>query len=106
IIHQPLYACEQWQQKADRVAALKRKGGNAKQMNRWDRQKKDYAERYYECERSRPKIHAVSKSPPKKRNIKPERQKMRVSSSENPVTQQLLSTCNFWITTANRNPTA
>jgi hypothetical protein len=104
-LYNPVHACEQWQAKIDRVNAHKRKGGNAKQVNRWNKERKYYAEQYYECQREKPRIHTASKRTSSNRKVTVSAQPVRVSQSNNPATQQLLATCNFWITTTNRQPT-
>src|SRR5690606_5979440 len=101
----PAHACEKLQAKADLYTDLKRRGGNAKQMNKWTAQRREYAERYHECLRAQPRIQSASGGASQQR-IKVDRQKPRKSDSDNPVTQKLLATCNFWITTYNRQPTA
>src|SRR5690606_38554643 len=92
----PAHACEKFQVKADRYATLKRQGGSAKQMNRWNAQKKLYSERYRECLKAQPRIHAAGGTT-RRQSTKAARQPHRVLVSENPVTRQLLTTCNFWI---------
>lgn len=101
----PVYACEKLLAKAERYTTLKRRGGNAKQMNKWTAQRRLYAERYYECLRAQPRIHSASGNPQQPR-VKVDRQALRSSKSDNPITQKLLTTCNFWIKTYNRQPTA
>lgn len=101
---QPLYACEQYQAKLERYVALKRKGGKATQMNRWSRLKKEASEQYQECLRAQPRIHRTDNSYKTRQVIKPKRAAPRSTSSENPITQRLLNTCNFWIATYNHQP--
>jgi len=99
------FACESLQVKADRYATLKRGGGSAKQMNRWSAQKRDYTERYRECRRARPKVHYASGAKKNnKRKIKTDYQQRRSLTSHDPVTQKLLTTCNFWIDSYNQTP--
>jgi hypothetical protein len=101
---QPLHACEQLQAKVERYTTLKRKGGTAIQMNRWSRLKKQASEQYYECWRMQPKIQRTDNRSRKSETIKPKREPRRLVSSDDPVMQQLLNTCNFWIDTYNRQP--
>lgn len=105
IFHTPVQACEQWQEKIDRVNAYKRKGGNAKQVNRWNKERKFYAQQYYECQREKPRIHTASKRSTRNQSAPIAVQQLRTSQSTNPVIQQLLATCNFWIATTNHHPT-
>lgn len=100
----PAYACEQLQAKVERYTQLKRVGGSAKQMNRWQEQRKHYAERYRECLRSQPRMHRASGDQKKNKHTTPDYQKRRSATSDNPVTIKLLATCNFWIDTYNRTP--
>lgn len=101
----PVFACEALQAKVERYTTLKRGGGSAKQMNRWSAQKRDYTERYRECRRAQPKVHRASGAKKNnKKKIKTDYQQRRVLTSNNPVTQKLLTTCNFWIDSYNRNP--
>lgn len=98
-------ACENFQAKADRYTALKRQGGSAKQMNRWTAQRKTYNAQYRECLKAQPRIQAFS-PPPKKLPSKTLRQAQRNVETDNPITLQLLKTCNFWIDTHNATPSA
>lgn len=97
------HACEHLQAKVDRYTQLKRAGGSAKQMNRWQAQRKHYSARYRECLRAQPSMHRATGSKQTKR-AKPDTQKLRKVNSDHPVVQKLLTTCNFWIKTYNRNP--
>src|SRR5690606_41198744 len=92
----PAFACESLQAKAERYATLKRGGGSARQMNRWSVQKRDYTERYRECRRARPKVHYASGAKKNnKKKIKADYQQRRSLTHRDPVTQKLLTTCNF-----------
>lgn len=102
----PLHACEQFQAKVDRYTQLKRAGGNARQMNRWQAQRTHYAERYRECLRDQPTMHRATGASGSAKRHKPDTQKQRQSTSDDPVVLQLLATCNFWIRTANQHPSA
>lgn len=97
------HACEHLQAKVDRYTQLKRAGGNAKQMNRWQAQRKMYSERYRECLREQPVMHRATGTASRKRN-KPDIQRLRKTESDHPVVQKLLATCNFWINSYNRQP--
>lgn len=99
---QPALACEHLQAKVDRYTQLKRGGGSAKQMNRWQAQRKIYAERYRECLRTQPSMHRATGKKTKRK--KPDIQKVRKADTDHPVVLQLLTTCNFWIKTYNRHP--
>lgn len=103
---QSVLACEQWQQKADRYTVLKRQGGSAKQMNRWHQRKKLYSERYLECRRQHPQISVAQGTPRLQSGPTVDRQPLRASASNNPILQKQLATCNYWIATYNRQPTA
>jgi len=100
----PVLACENFQAKVERYTALKRKGGSAKQMNRWSAQKRDYTERYQECRRAQPKVHRASGAKKSPKKIKADYQSRRSLTTDSPVNQRLLNTCNFWIDSYNRNP--
>lgn len=99
------YACDHLQAKVDRYTQLKRAGGSAKQMNRWQAQRKDYAARYRECLREQPRVHRAVGEPRKNKSVKPDYQKRREGGGSHPVVEKLLTTCNFWIDTYNRTPT-
>lgn len=101
----PLFACDHLQAKADRYSQLKRGGGSAKQMNGWETKRKEYADGYRECIRAQPRVHKARGSKSKTPVLKADTQKIRRSDSNDPVTQKLLATCNFWINTYNRSPT-
>ncbi|MGB3608788.1 MAG: hypothetical protein WA987_00315 [Cellvibrio sp.] len=96
-------ACEQFQAKVERYTQLKRAGGTAKQMNRWQAQRKLYAQRYRECLRDQPTMQRATGKGSGKRN-KPDVQKPRQVDHDHPVVQKLLGTCNFWINTYNLDP--
>lgn len=102
----PVAACEQFQAKVERYTKLKRQGGSARQMNRWQAQKREYAERYSECLRALPRVHHASGKPSRQTRMPIERQSRRTITGNNPITQKLLLTCNFWIDTYNRQPSA
>lgn len=105
-IYLPVHACENFQAKADRYATLKRQGGSAKQMNRWNTQKKLYSERYRDCLKAQPRIHSAGGGSTQHQPAKTARQPHRILESDNPITLQLLATCNFWIDTYNSSASA
>lgn len=103
----PLDACEGLQAKLAHYTKLKRQGGSAKQMNRWEAQKKDYAARYRQCLRAEPKIQRATGKKKKNKFSKVEHQQLRRldPETETAITRKLLTTCNFWIDAYNHNPT-
>lgn len=102
----PLWACEQFQTKVQQYTTLKRKGGSARQMNRWQAQKRHYAKLYAECLRNQPRIHSTSVAPRNSHHQPTQHIPRRRTTSDNPITQKLLATCNFWVDSYNRHPNA
>ena len=97
------HACEHLQAKVERYSQLKRAGGTAKQMNRWQAQRKLYSQRYRDCLRAQPVMQRTTGKGNSKRS-KADIQKPRQVKSDDPVIQKLLKTCNFWINTYNSQP--
>jgi hypothetical protein len=101
--------CTQYKDKIRKLEDLRRHGGSLKQMDRWRMQTDEVSEKLNRCNREgsiqivsgqtsdssrhHPAQHRAGKS-----------QKLRQTNSEDPQIQQLVSTCNYWITEFKTNP--
>lgn len=101
----PVLACDRHLERADRYHKLRRAGGSASQMARWQEQRKKYQQRYQDCrlgDRSGGSIHTASgrtRGPEK-----PDYQKVRTTSVSDARVRKLLKTCNYWVKAYNRQP--
>ncbi len=96
-----LQACEALERKVERYTQLRRNGGNASQMTRWQKARHKYKERYHECRRQRSRIHSYSRPA---RRYKPSYRKPNKITGSDARTRKMERTCNFWIREYNRAP--
>lgn len=97
----PLHACEALERKVERYTQLRRKGGNAAQMTRWQKARHKHKERYHECRRQRSQVQSYRPPAPR---YKPSYQKTNKITGTDARTRKMEQTCNFWIEEYNRAP--
>lgn len=96
-----LQACEALERKVERYTQLRRNGGNAKQMNRWQKSRSKYKELSYECRRQRSQVQSYRPPAPRR---KPSYRKPNKITGTDARTRKMEQTCNFWIKEYNRTP--
>ncbi len=101
----PILACERHLERADHYHKLRRAGGSASQMARWQEQRKKYQQRYQDCrlgDRSGGSI--LTASGRTRAPEKPDYQKVRKTAVSDVRVRKLLKTCNYWVKAYNRRP--
>lgn len=98
-----LQACEALERKVERYTQLRRNGGSAKQMTRWQKARHKYKEQYHECRRQRSQMQSYRPGAPRH---KPSYRKPNKITGTDPRTRKMEQTCNFWIREYNRAPSA
>lgn len=101
----PVLACDRHLERADHYHKLRRAGGSASQMARWQEQRKKYQQRYQDCrlgDRSGGAIHTANGRP--RTPEEPDYQKVRKTEVRNARVRKLLKTCNYWVRAYNRQP--
>lgn len=93
--------CNKYREDYSHLENLRLTGGSSKKMARWQRQMQELESKLLLCQRamgiqiaSGESVAAVSRP-----------EKLRTSSNRHPQLQQLISTCNYWITEHNHHPT-
>ncbi len=93
--------CESYENRINRLQNLNARGGKAKQQESRKQQISRYEDELHNCSNIQ-KIKIATNS--QKFNAKTDHQKLRSSKIQNPQTQQLIKTCNYWIDQNNKNP--
>jgi len=98
--------CTPYKDRIRKLEDLRRHGGSLKQMERWRAQTDELSEKLTRCNRegSIQIVSGSSQYPSSSRKSGKSSQKLRKTNSVDPQTQQLLATCNYWITESNNNP--
>ncbi|WP_157960385.1 hypothetical protein [Marinimicrobium alkaliphilum] len=99
-------ACESLKSRAEHYRDLRRAGGTARQLARWQSQYNHYWNRYQDCHRrglSAQGVERVQGQAPLDAN--PQRWRRRQTEVTDPVVRSLLRTCNYWIDEYNQQPT-
>lgn len=102
----PTVACDQHLDRANHYRDLRRAGGSARQMARWQQQRNQHQKRYQDCrlgDRSTGSIYTARGAKPQLE--KPDYQKPRRTQVRDDGVRQLLKTCNYWVTVYNNRPT-
>ncbi|GGY78897.1 hypothetical protein GCM10011613_24580 [Cellvibrio zantedeschiae] len=104
--------CSVFQDKIRKLEDLRRQGGSLKQMERWRMQSDELTSKKVRCSREGSiQVASGNANPTKAKTSKSARvpkrsQKLRSLDNDDPQVQQLLSTCNYWITEYNNNPSS
>lgn len=102
---QPVIACDQHLDRANHYRDLRRAGGTARQMARWQQQRKRHQTRYQDCrlgDRSGGSI--LTTGGEHRAPAQPDYQKSRSTEVRDSNVRQLLSTCNYWVAEYNNQP--
>lgn len=102
-------SCAYYQERIDHYEQMRRAGGTAKQMNRWQIKSREMEEQLRRCKNNpetNPSIQIASgtKSSVKKQSKKIKHPALKSSDSLDSLLQGLIKTCNYWITTTKQEP--
>lgn len=99
--------CKNFGERIHKLEDLRRHGGSLKQMERWRVQSDELSAKLSQCNREE-SIQVVSGAAQTKNIGKPRGANLRFrkANSSDPQTQQLLATCNYWISEYNNHSSA
>lgn len=96
--------CDNFKQKIERLDQQKRAGGSAKQMARLQIRRNQLEDAYNNCRRNNNDESRIKFASGKAASVKPPKAKHLTLKSDNPLTQQRINTCNYWVDVYNASP--
>lgn len=97
--------CEHHLTQIQRYTDLRRKGGTARQMDTWHKKRNFHKDAHAACKRSAAGPAVQVAANPQRQQLRADAKREMAINTANPILQQLINTCNFWVREHKKSPT-